>query len=62
MAEQYYRVAQVAQYFSMGISTVWARAKDDPKFPKPFRLGPRTTVWSKEDLDTYAEAMKAAAE
>lgn len=57
----YWRVGQVAEYFSIGISTVWNRAKNDPEFPKPFRLGARTTVWSKADLVAYAERMKAAA-
>lgn len=58
---QYYRVGQVAEYFSIGASTVWSRAKSDPLFPKPFHLGMRTTVWSKSDLDAYAEKMKAHA-
>lgn len=58
---QYYRVGQVAQYFGIGVSTVWARSKNDSEFPKPFRLGARTTVWSKSDLDAYAERCRAAA-
>lgn len=56
---QYYRVGRVAEYFGIGVSSVWNRAKNDPKFPKPFRIGARTTVWAKSDLDAYAEAMKA---
>ena len=56
---QYYRVGQVAQYYGIGVSTVWNRAKNDPEFPKPFRLGARTTVWAKSELDDYAEKMQA---
>ncbi len=56
---QYYRVGHVAQYLGIGVSTIWYRAQHDPQFPKPFKLGERTTVWSKNELDSYVEKMKA---
>jgi prophage regulatory protein len=58
---QYFRVDQAAEYLSMGRSTIWARSKNDPEFPKPFHIGPRTTVWAKDQLDAYAQKKMLAA-
>jgi len=35
-------------------STIWARVKAG-KFPKPVKLGPRTTAWRAEDLHRYLD-------
>lgn len=56
MAEQLraaLRARQAADTLGMGHSTFWRRAKLDPEFPKPVKLGPRTTVWLREDLDRW---------
>jgi len=52
---QYLRAKQVAEYLSVGLSSVWAMAKNNPDFPRPLRLGPRTTVWDRDQLDTFVE-------
>ena len=40
-------------------STWWAGVKDG-RFPKPMKLGPRTTVWRAEDIRALFENESAA--
>jgi len=40
-------------------STWWAGVKDG-RFPKPMKLGPRTTVWRAEDIRALYEKEDAA--
>lgn len=40
-------------------STWWAGVKDG-RFPKPVKLGPRTTVWRVEDIRALYENESAA--
>ncbi len=47
--EGYARLPQVLAAFPVSRSTWWAGVKAG-KFPKPVKLGPRTTVWKVEDL------------
>ena len=35
-------------------STWWAGVKDG-RFPKPIKLGPRTTVWDEADIDALGK-------
>ncbi len=50
----------VAHKMSGGVSTVWYRAKTDPTFPKPFKLGPRQTVWWEHEVDAWLEQRAAS--
>ncbi len=34
--------------------TIWRWVKEG-HFPKPYKLGPRVTVWSAEEVDTWIE-------
>lgn len=47
------RVGSVARKLDVSVSTVWRFVKVVPRFPKPFKLGPSTTVWSEQELDEY---------
>lgn len=47
------RPAPMAQKLSMGLSTMWLKAKTDPAFPKPFKLSPRITVFFEDEADQY---------
>lgn len=47
------RAKQAAAYLGICESSLWDRAKNDPTFPKPRKLGPRTTVWMREELDAF---------
>ena len=42
-------VAQVAAMLSIGVSTIWLRVKRG-EFPKPIKLGPKTTRWRMSDI------------
>jgi predicted DNA-binding transcriptional regulator AlpA len=47
------RPTQAAIKCAIALSTLWLKAKTDPDFPKPFKLGPRTTVFFEDELDEY---------
>ena len=49
----YLRPADVAKKLSIGVSTIWLRLKTDPRFPRPIKLGARTTLFSERELDEY---------
>lgn len=53
------RPAPSAQKIGMGLSTLWSKAKNDPNFPKPFKLSPRITVFFEDELDQYLTACAA---
>lgn len=53
------RPAAAAQKLSIGLSTLWLKAKKDPAFPKPFKTGPHTTVFLENELDDYLAACAA---
>ncbi|MBO3706663.1 MAG: AlpA family phage regulatory protein [Candidatus Accumulibacter sp.] len=40
------RAQEVSLLTSYAVSSVWRRAKDDPTFPQPRKLGARLTVWN----------------
>ena len=50
MEDKYLRVDEVADFLSIGISTVWIKSKNDEDFPKPRKLSERITVWQKSEL------------
>lgn len=39
------RLPEVRRLTGMSKATIWRYSKDDPKFPKPFKLSPSITVW-----------------
>jgi prophage regulatory protein len=43
------RLTTVMQVFPVGKSTWWDGVKNG-RFPKPVKLGPRTTAWRVEDI------------
>jgi excisionase family DNA binding protein len=47
------RVKEVAQYLSVGVSTVWLYAKQGKL--NPIKLSDRVTVFSKDDLDAFID-------
>lgn len=48
----YLTVEQVARRFAVSTDTIW-RWKRDGDFPKAFRVGPGTTRWRLDDIETY---------
>jgi prophage regulatory protein len=45
----YVRLPQILAVYPIGKSTWWLGVKEG-KFPKPVKLGPRTTAWRVEDI------------
>ena len=50
------RPAATAEKLDIGLSSLWGKCKNDPTFPKPFKLSPRTTVFYEHEIDAYLEA------
>lgn len=53
------RLPQVLQFIPISKSTLWAWVASG-RFPKPCKLGPRTTVWTVESIRALIEATGAA--
>lgn len=49
------RPSQAAEKLGIGLSSLWAKAKNEPNFPQPVKLGPATTVFIESELDQYVE-------
>jgi len=45
----YVRLPQILAIYPVGKSTWWLGVKEG-RFPKPVKLGPRTTAWRVEDI------------
>ncbi|OOG57452.1 AlpA family phage regulatory protein [Polaromonas sp. C04] len=43
-----------------GDSTIWRRAKTEPDFPQPIRLGTKCTRWKVGDIRAFIAARAAA--
>lgn len=56
------RPKQAADFLGIGVSTLWRWAKERDDFPKPARLGPRTTVFSTEQLCAFRDSCAAQTE
>ncbi len=52
------RLTQVLEIFPISKSSWWQGCKEG-RFPKPIKLGPRTTVWLKEDIENLARKFAA---
>lgn len=50
------RLPQILEIFPISKSSWWQGCKDG-RFPKPIKLGPRTTVWRKSDIESLAERL-----
>ena len=52
------RLPQVLAIFPISKSSWWEGCKSG-RFPKPVKLGPRTTVWRTEDIAALVERLGA---
>lgn len=55
------RPNKAATKLAIGVSTLWLRVRTDADFPKPIKIGPRTTVFFEDELDAYLERCMAKA-
>lgn len=53
------RPKDTAARLGIGLSTYWYLVKNDPDFPRPFKLGVRTTVNYDSEVDAYVAARAA---
>ncbi|HOY68295.1 MAG TPA: AlpA family phage regulatory protein [Candidatus Ozemobacteraceae bacterium] len=53
------RLPQVLQFIPVSRSTWWAGCASG-RYPKPCKLGPRTTAWRAEDIRALIETAGAA--
>ena len=42
-------------------ATIWRWVRDNPDFPKPFKLGPSVTAWYGDDIDAFIAKQSAGA-
>lgn len=49
------RPRQAAQLFGVHVSTVWRWVAERPDFPKPRKVGPRTTVFDTAELIAFRD-------
>jgi predicted DNA-binding transcriptional regulator AlpA len=52
------RIKQVLMFIPISRSCWWQGVRDG-RFPKPIKLGPRTTVWRVEEIRTLFEREEA---
>jgi len=50
------RLPQILAIFPVGKSSWWEGCRTG-RYPKPVKLGPRTTVWRAEDIKAFIEGM-----
>lgn len=63
MARSYLRDKAVAKRYNVSRSTLWRWAHEprfaDLNFPKPYKIGPNTSVWDEAELDAWDAERKA---
>lgn len=58
-SEQFLTARDLADRYSVALSTVWRWPKENPEFPKPIRLGAGCTRWRLSDLVAFEKAREA---
>jgi prophage regulatory protein len=53
------RINKVKDVTGLSHATIWRKSKEDPTFPKPFKLGTNSTAWDAEEITAWLEAKKA---
>ena len=59
MKQRVLRAAALAKTLSVSESTIW-RWTTEGKFPKPIRLGTKTTVWDLDEEENFIAKQRAA--
>jgi prophage regulatory protein len=54
--------AETCRKFAKQKSWLWDRLKNDPTFPRPIYLGPKSPVWLEHELDAWLSAQRERAE
>ena len=59
MKHRVQRAAALAKTLAVSESTIW-RWTTEGKFPKPIRLGTKTTVWDLDEVENFIAKQRAA--
>jgi prophage regulatory protein len=59
-ATTYLRLPQVLEIIPIGKSSWWAGVKSG-RFPQSVKIGPRTTAWRMEDIQTLVDEINSTA-
>jgi predicted DNA-binding transcriptional regulator AlpA len=51
------RVGAVAEKIGVSVPSIW-RFIHEQEFPRPFKLGPNTSVWDEADIDRWLHHKK----
>ena len=54
------RLPKVCEKTGLAPATVWRKSKEDPDFPRPFKLGANHTTWDAGEITAWLEAKKAS--
>lgn len=54
------RVDVVSGLYAQSVATTWRRARNDPSFPQPRKLGPQLTAWNVGELRRHLGGVAAA--
>jgi predicted DNA-binding transcriptional regulator AlpA len=57
-AKEYIRAKKLAPQLDVSIPTVWRWSRENPDFPKPYRLSGRVTAWKISEIEAWAEAKR----
>lgn len=52
------RPKEAARHLGVSVATLWRFAKNDPKFPKPFKIGVQATGIMRAELDDWLRARR----
>ena len=56
LSKKLLRISQVLALVPVGRSSWWEGCRTG-RYPKPIKLGPRTTVWRAEDIAAFIESL-----
>lgn len=54
------RIPEVRNRTGLSNATIWRKLKQDPTFPKPFKLGANSTVWDAGEITAWLESKKSS--
>ena len=58
---RYGKIKSVAERTTLSVASIWRKLKDPTSnFPKPFKIGPNSTVWDLNEVEAWIEACKEA--
>lgn len=59
-ARRVLKLATVCDMLDASKSSIWRWLREDPSFPRPFKLGPQLTVWDAVEIEAWI-AVKSSA-